>query len=303
MPAALPASATSRMESPISAMTSRTALSLSSSPHVRASLLTDPIHHQNELSIMASRSTSLDQTIAPIGRILIVDDDAAMRHTISTYLERHNCRSVQVSDPKMIMQHVESGSFSVVLLDLQLGQIDGLDVLRQIRDKSDIPVIIITGERQDDVDRIVGLELGADDYVTKPFHLRELLARARATLRRQEMGRLANGNPRARGGYRFNDWELRCKTRQLLDPMGNEIVLTKGEYALLLAFLEGAGRILSRELLLRGTRTHEDIYDRSIDVQVLRLRRKLETNPAEPRIIRTERGVGYVFEAKVERLF
>ncbi len=252
---------------------------------------------------MASRSISLDENSGPIGRILIVDDDAAMRHTISTYLERHNCLTVELPDPSTIMQHVESGTFSVVLLDLQLGNTDGLDVLRQIRERSDIPVIIITGERQDDIDRVVGLELGADDYVTKPFHLRELLARARATLRRQEMGRLATGNPRARGGYRFNGWELRCRIRQLLDPSGNEIVLTKGEYALLLAFLEAAGRILSREQLLRGTRTHEDIYDRSIDVQVLRLRRKLETDPAEPRIIRTERGIGYVFEAKVERLF
>ncbi|MFD1951506.1 response regulator [Sphingomonas arantia] len=253
--------------------------------------------------MMASKFPSVAESGRMLGRVLIVDDDAAMRRTISTYLERHNCPTVELSDPSPIMQHIESGAFSVVLLDLQLGQNDGLDVLRQIRERSDIPVIIITGERQDDIDRVVGLELGADDYVTKPFHLRELLARARATLRRQEMGRLASGNPRGRGGYRFLGWELRCKTRSLVDPDGNDVTLTKGEYSLLLAFLEGAGHVLSREQLLRGTRTHEDIYDRSIDVQVLRLRRRLEVDPAEPKIIRTERGIGYVFQAKVERLF
>ncbi|MFB0875737.1 MULTISPECIES: response regulator [unclassified Sphingobium] len=238
-----------------------------------------------------------------LGRVLVIDDDAAMRQTICTYLERHQCPTVGLSDPASVIQQIESGAFSMVLLDLQLGQKDGLDILRQIRERSDIPVIIITGERQDDIDRIVGLELGADDYLTKPFHLRELLARARATLRRQEMGRLASGNPRQRGGYRFNGWEVRCKTRSLFDPEGNPVTLTKGEYALLIAFLEAPRRTLSREQLLRGTRTHEDIYDRTIDVQVLRLRRKLEHDPTQPQVIRTERGVGYIFDSNVERLF
>lgn len=242
-------------------------------------------------------------TVGQLGRVLVVDDDASMRQTICTYLERHQCPTVGLSDPTSIIQQVESGAFSLVLLDLQLGQKDGLDVLRQIRERSDIPVIIITGERQDDIDRVVGLELGADDYLTKPFHLREMLARARATLRRQEMGRQAHGNPRQRGGYRFNGWEVRCKTRSLFDPNGNQVALTKGEYSLLVAFLEAPRRTLSREQLLRGTRTHEDIYDRTIDVQVLRLRRKLESDPTQPQVIRTERGIGYIFEANVERLF
>ena len=176
-------------------------------------------------------------------------------------------------------------------------------MLRRIRARSDIPVIIITGEPQDEVDRALGLELGADDYLTKPFNLRELLARARATLRRQEMGRQSTGSVARGGCYRFNGWELRRKTRKLTDPAGEEVALTKSEYALLVAFLEAPGRSVSREHLLQATRTHEDIYDRSIDVQVLRLRRKLEQDPSQPTLILTERGVGYVFAAPVEPLF
>lgn len=238
-----------------------------------------------------------------LGRVLVIDDDPAMRHMIMTYLDDHNSLAVGLGDPASTLHQIESGGFSLVLLDLQLGTADGLDVLRRIRDVSDIPVIIITGQRQDEIDRVVGLELGADDYIAKPFHLRELLARARAVLRRQEMGRRASAGPRARGGYRFHGWELRSKTRSLVDPGGKPVTLTKGEYALLVAFLESPRRTLSREHLLQATRTHEDIYDRSIDVQVLRLRRKLEVDSSQPTMIRTERGTGYVFDAAVERLF
>ena len=252
---------------------------------------------------MSTLPASLALPSGQPGRILIVDDDDAMRQTITTYLERHNCPSIGISDPQNISQLIENGGFSLIILDIHLGEKDGFDVLRQIRERSDIPVIIVTGQRQDDVDRIVGLELGADDYLAKPVNLRELLARARATLRRQEMGRLTNGSSRQSGGYRFEGWELRRKTRSLKDPHGNSVPLTKSEYSLLVAFLDAPGRALSREQLLHATRTHEDIYDRSIDVQVLRLRRKLERDPSDPAVIRTERGVGYVFAARVERLF
>jgi DNA-binding response OmpR family regulator len=201
-----------------------------------------------------------------------------------------------------VSHYLDGSQFSLVILDVQLGQRDGFDILRQIRGKSDIPVILITGQRRDDIDRIVGLELGADDYLSKPFNLRELLARARAILRRQEMGRQLTTTP-VRGGYRFSGWELRRRTRTLTDPAGAIVDLTKGEYALLVAFLEAPLRPLSREHLLQATRTHEDIFDRSIDVQVLRLRRKLEADPAQPRLIRTERGIGYIFDTAVETLF
>jgi len=240
---------------------------------------------------------------APLGRVLVVDDDPAMRQMITAYLEGYECPTIALADPAKVVEQVESGAFGLVVLDIQLGNTDGFDVLRRIRERSDIPVIVITGQRQDEIDRIVGLELGADDYIAKPFHLRELLARARAVVRRQELGRLASGNPRQRGGYRFLGWELRCKTRTLTDPAGNPVPLTKGEYSLLAAFLEAPQRTLSRDQLLQATRTHEDIYDRSIDVQVLRLRRRLETDSSQPTMIRTERGIGYCFDAPVERLF
>jgi DNA-binding response OmpR family regulator len=158
----------------------------------------------------------------------------------------------------------------------------------------------MTDHQSDEVDRIVGLELGADDYILKPFSLRELLARIRAVLRRHEMGRAARARDPDRGGYRFSCWRLDRRARTLLDANEAPVPLSKGEYALLLAFLEAPQRPLSREQLLRATRIHEDIFDRSIDVQVSRLRRKLEPATNAARVIRTERGVGYVFALPVE---
>jgi two-component system, OmpR family, response regulator len=190
----------------------------------------------------------------------------------------------------------------LVILDLRLGHDDGFDLLREIRSRSDVPIIITTGDRRDEIDRVVGLELVADDYVTKPFSLRELLARIRAVLRRQEAGRAASSRNAERGRCKFGGWELERRTRRLTDPNGNAVALTMGEYALLTAFLDAPQRSLSREHLLQATRVHEDIFDRSIDVQILRLRRKLETDPSAPSIIRTERGVGYVFALPVERV-
>src|SRR5262249_36322660 len=166
----------------------------------------------------------------------------------------------------------------------------------------DSPVIITTGHRLDEIDRVVGLELGADDYVTKPFGLRELLARIRAVLRRHELGRQARARDPERGGYAFGGWRLERSARRLSAPNGDPLTLTKGEYGLLVAFLEAPQRVLTREQLLQATRVHEDIFDRSIDVQVLRLRRKLEIDPSSPHMIRTERGVGYLFPLPVEQI-
>jgi two-component system OmpR family response regulator len=149
---------------------------------------------------------------------------------------------------------------------------------------------------------VVGLELGADDYLTKPFGLRELLARIRAVLRRRATGRIASQREAEQGRCRFGGWQLDRRARRLTDAGGVQVVLTKGEYALLIAFLEAPQRPLTREHLLQATRIHEDVFDRSIDVQILRLRRKLETAPSVPRIIQTERGVGYVFALPVEPL-
>jgi DNA-binding response OmpR family regulator len=219
---------------------------------------------------------------------------------VTRYLEDHNVPATSVASRTELNRHFEASHPSLIILDLRLGQDDGLDLLRELRSHSDVPVIITTGHRTDEIDRIVGLELGADDYIVKPFSLRELLARVRAVLRRQEIGRAARTSDPERGGYRFNGWVLQRRDRKLADPDGAAVPLSKGEYALLIAFLEAPQRPLTREHLLQATRVHEDIFDRSIDVQVLRLRRKLEVDPSAPRVIQTERGVGYVFALAVE---
>jgi Response regulators consisting of a CheY-like receiver domain and a winged-helix DNA-binding domain len=233
---------------------------------------------------------------------LVVEDDRTMRHLVMNYLEEHGIRTISASGREEVAGLLAREEPSLVILDLRLGQEDGLDLLREIRSHSDIPVIITTGHRRDEIDRVVGLELGADDYITKPFGLRELLARIRAVLRRREVGQAAVQRDPERGRCRFGGWQLDRRGRRLSDSSGIPVALTKGEYALLIAFLDAPQRPLSREHLLQATRIHEDVFDRSIDVQVLRLRRKLETDPNAPRVILTERGVGYVFALPVEPL-
>jgi two-component system OmpR family response regulator len=241
------------------------------------------------------------QSVTPkAGYVLVIEDDAAIQQMVTTYFEQNNLPARGISGRKDVQRHFDETEPCAIILDVHLGQHDGFDVLRDIRSYSDVPVIIVTGHRRDELDRVVGLELGADDYITKPFGLRELLARVRAVLRRQELGRLARSRNTKRGGYRFGGWKLERRGRRLTDPNGNPICLSKGEFALLLAFLGSPQRPLSREQLLQATRVHEDIFDRSIDVQVLRLRRKLERDPSAPQMIRTERGVGYAFTAPVE---
>ena len=238
--------------------------------------------------------------LADAGHVVVVDDDASFRQMVVRYLEDHNMPTKPASNRTELNRHFTGTVPSLIILDLRLGQDDGLDLLREIRSHSDVPVIITTGHRPDEIDRIVGLELGADDYIVKPFSLRELLARVRAVLRRQEMGRAARTHNPERGGYTFDGWQLERRGRRLVDPNTTPVSLSKGEYALLLAILEAPRRLLSREHLLQATRIHEDIFDRSIDVQVLRLQRKLETDPSASRVIQAERGVGYVFALPVQ---
>jgi DNA-binding response OmpR family regulator len=233
--------------------------------------------------------------------VLVVDDDPALQSMIFDYFVDSNIQTLLASSRQEMLRQLSGHRVNVVILDLRLGLDDGLDVLRELRSSSDVPVIIVTGHRRDEIDRVVGLELGADDYVTKPFNLRELLARVRAIIRRLESARAWSAREPERRGYWFSGWRLNLRTRRLTDPNGADVALTKGEYALLVAFLNAPQRPLSREHLLQATRVHEDVFDRSIDVQILRLRRKLEQYACASQIIQTERGVGYVFAQQVER--
>jgi two-component system, OmpR family, response regulator len=233
--------------------------------------------------------------------ILAVDDDAMMRELVADYLSKHGFRVSAVADGKDMARTIDESIVDLVVLDLKLGEEDGLKLVGELRTRSNLPIIIITGHRRDEVDRIVGLELGADDYLTKPFNLRELLARVRAVLRRAEVDRAAPPKDGKAGGYRFAGWEMNLRTRRLTSPTGASVGLTVGEFSLLSAFLRSPQQVLSREQLLAATRVHDDeVYDRSVDVQILRLRRKLEADPSAPELIKTERGVGYVFAAPVQ---
>jgi DNA-binding response OmpR family regulator len=233
--------------------------------------------------------------------ILVVDDDVAIRELIREYLSEHDFK-VSLAESGADMDKVLGAGEMVdlVILDLKLPDEDGLAIARRLRESLDLPIIILTG-RKEEADRIMGLELGADDYVTKPFSQRELMARIKAVLRRTEGKRATRRGENVRA-YKFAGWELNTGTRKLRGPDARNVELTNSEYALLVAFLKAPQRILTRDQLLESSRLHDDIYDRSIDVQILRLRRKIEESPNQPSLIRTERGAGYYLDATVETL-
>ena len=239
-----------------------------------------------------------DQSVRPAS-ILVIDDDPATRGIVADYLDERCLQVVCVARLDEACPHFVRRELNLVFLDLARQQGDGIDLLRRIRLCSDIPVIVSGGDECDEGDRVAALDLGADDYLAKPFSLRELLARIHAVLRRDKAGREP---PRAleQYGYRFGGWQLNRRLRSLTNALGVPIALTKGEYDLLIAFLEAPQRPLSREYLAQATHMHGDVFDRSIDVQVMRLRRKLATDSRNPRMIETERNVGYVFTPTVE---
>jgi two-component system, OmpR family, response regulator len=231
--------------------------------------------------------------------VLVVDDDPAMRRLIAEYLGQHDFRLFLAASGEEMSQILSSAPVDLIILDMKLAGEDGLALIRELRPRSDVPIIVLTGSRREEVDRVIGLELGADDYVLKPFSPRELLARIRAVLRRTEIRDALHDKNEKRTLYRFGDWVLNLRTHQLTAPDGAPVALTHGEFSLLAAFLRSPQRVLSREQLLATTRMHEDIFDRSVDAQILRLRRKLEADPSHPTLIRTERGAGYIFTAPV----
>ena len=189
---------------------------------------------------------------------------------------------------------------SLIILDPLIHREDGFGLLRDICSHSDVPVIVTTSDRPDEHDRVVSLELGADVCIVKPFSLRELLARIRALLRRQEVGLSTRAKSSQRGGYRFSGWRLDVGARRLVDINETRVLLSKKEYALLLAFLQAPQRLLTRDYLLQATDSQDGLFDHSIDVLVSRLRRKLAVDPTIRSAIRTERGAGYLFASKVE---
>jgi two-component system, OmpR family, response regulator len=217
---------------------------------------------------------------------------------IADYLADHGLTVGTAAGGSEMARLLAQTTVDLLLLDVRLDDADGLDLVRELRTKSALPIIVMSGHRRDEIDRVLGLELGADDYITKPFSMRELLARIRAVLRRTAA---APPQDNARTRYRFAGWELSLRTRRVTSPAGEEVPLTKGEFSMLAAFVGAPQRVLTREQLLTASRVHDnEVFDRSIDVQILRLRRKLEADPSQPRLIRTERGVGYVFATTVE---
>ena len=240
-----------------------------------------------------------EATPAPV-HILAVDDDPSVRQLIADYLADNDIQVTAVESGKAIADVMARATIDLIILDLKLPGEDGMQIARKLRAESDVPIIMLTG-RKDEADRVMGLELGADDYLTKPFSPRELLARIRALLRRSRAHEtLAESLTRIRA-YRFAGWELNVRLRRLKSPQGETIPTTNSEFNLLVAFLASPQRVLSREQLLELSRLHDDeVYDRSVDVQVGRLRRKIEPKRTATPLIRTERGAGYVFTAIVE---
>ena len=232
--------------------------------------------------------------------ILVVDDDREIRSLLGDYLEKNGFRATAVADGRAMWSALEQGRFDLVILDVMLPGEDGFVLCRSLRARSDLPVIMLTAKGED-MDRIVGLELGADDYLAKPFNPRELLARIKSVLRRH---RAVPGNLQAEPAryLRFAGWTLDLAARNLVSPAQVVVALSGAEFRLLRVFLSYPNRVLSRDQLMDLTVGREaDPLDRSIDVQVSRLRQRLDDDAREPAIIKTVRGEGYVLAANVEQ--
>jgi DNA-binding response OmpR family regulator len=236
---------------------------------------------------------------SPKPHILIVDDDSEIRDLLSRFLSKHDFRVTTAKDGREMRQALSDWSFDLLVLDLMMPGEDGLTLCRQVRGESSIPIIMLTAMGEE-VDRIIGLEVGADDYMAKPFNPRELAARIKAVLRRSGNGAQVEAADDRPAKVAFAEFVLDSATRTL-HREGSDIALTAGEYDLLVAFVDHPRRVLNRDQLLDMARGRAAIpFDRSIDVQVGRLRRKIETDPKNPSLIKTVRGGGYMFTAEVQ---
>jgi len=234
--------------------------------------------------------------------ILVVDDDREIRDLLARFLARHGLRVTTAKDGVEMMKQLVERRIDLIVLDLMLPGEDGLVLTRRLREaRQNIPIVMLTAMGED-TDRIVGLEMGADDYVPKPFNPRELLARIKAVLRRVHSQAEEPAPPAHGAKIRFQDWVLDLTTRDLVGPDGVMIGLSAGEFSLLQVFVEHPRRVLSRDQLLDFARGRSAVpFDRSIDIQVSRLRRRLGDGAKDPQLIKTVRGGGYLFTAEVEK--
>lgn len=237
----------------------------------------------------------------PFRKILVVDDEDQIRSLLRNLLEREGFCVSEASSSAEALEILARETQSLVTLDINLAGEDGFALARDIRSRLDVPIIMISG-KADEIDRIVGLELGADDYIVKPFNLREVLARIRAVLRRYEPRAAAPARASGRTQVGFAGWQIDVEGRELRDPTGHLVDLTTAEFNLLTIFLERPKRVLSRDQLLDLLKGAEwSPFDRSIDTLIARLRKKIETDAERPGLIKTVRGVGYVFSVDVTR--
>jgi two-component system OmpR family response regulator len=234
----------------------------------------------------------------PEAHILVVDDDGEIRHLVAKFLRENGYRVTAARDGREMRQVIKDAVIDLVVLDLMLPGTNGLDLCREVRNSSALPIIMLTA-RGAEADRIVGLELGADDYLAKPFSPRELLARIKAVLRRAASAPLPRGSGRS---LKFEGWTLDTQRRELTNPAGVVVDLSTGEYDLLLTFLEAPQRVLTRDQLMDAAKHRLATgYDRAIDVQVSRLRRKIDVSEEGQAMIKTIRGTGYLFVPAVTR--
>jgi two-component system OmpR family response regulator len=241
--------------------------------------------------------------MATAPHILVIDDDSDVRDLVVEYLGKNDLRVSAGASGQEMFELFHRESIDLVLLDLRLPGEDGMQLARRLRAQAPVPIVLLTA-CNDVADRVIGLELGADDYVTKPFSPRELLARVRAVLRRYRLQATLPERNSNRRAFRFSGWELNLRTRRLVSPAGASVELSNGQFSLLNALCRAPGRVLTRDQLLSMSRLHDaEVYDRTVDVQIRRLRLKIEADTAHPALVLTERGAGYRLGCDVESLY